>query len=144
MSADTTKFRLFKKEKDDSFNVDRLDQYELLLQFGESDFQIAVIDAADNRVLLVEDYIIPGATGSKERLDYYNQIFNDHHFLLANFWNDVIISFKRRKFSLIPDHLFDENNLRIYLDINAGFDDQTDSITVIPLKNFELKIDFKF
>ena len=140
MTSELQKFKIFKKERDESFNIDSLDQYNLLLQFGPSDFQIGIVDSTDNKILLVEDYILPGVTGLQERLDCYAQIFNEHQLLLANFWKSVKISFKGRKFSIIPDNLFDGKNARVYLDINAAVDDHTDTIQVASLDAFGVKI----
>ena len=119
MLPESHKFKIVRKEKDPSFNIDSLDQYDLLLQFGPRDLQIGVVDCEEKRILLVEDYILPGANGIQDRLECYHQIFDDHHLLLANFWNHVKVSIKGRQFALVPASLFDPSNAALYLNINS-------------------------
>ncbi len=140
MSADTQKFKLLKREKDSSFNIDSLERYDLLLLLGPVDLQIGVLDIAEQRILLIEDYILPGINGIEDRLDRYRLIFNDHHLLLANFWNEVKVSFKNRKFSLVPENLFDTQNPTVFLNINAPYDEDTESMHTISMDDQGLTI----
>lgn len=140
MSSGTQKFKLLKKEKDTSFNIDNLERYDLLLLLGTNDLQIGVIDTSDQRILLIEDYILPEITSIEDRLDRYREIFNDHHLLLANFWNKVKVSFKNRKFSLVPENLFDENNPTVYLNVNASYDEESESMHTISMGNQGIKV----
>jgi hypothetical protein len=142
LSSETQKFKLLKREKDTSFNIDSLERYDLLLMLGPYDLQIAVLDTNDQRILLLEDYILPGIKDVAERLTVYRQIFDDHHLLLANFWNEVKISFKNRKFSLVPEKLFDEDNPSVFLNLNTTYNELNESLHTISIDNLGLKIVF--
>jgi hypothetical protein len=141
-SPEFKRFKIFKKEKDASFNIDSLEKYELLVQFGSNDLQIAVIDAESSKILIIEDYILPGITGLNERLDCFKQIFNDHHLLLANFWKEIKIGIKCRKYSIVPQSLFDDKNPQVYLDVNAPFDSKSETIQVTSIDKLGIKIIF--
>ncbi len=140
MSSGSQKFKLLKREKDTSFNIDSLERYDLLLLLGPFDLQIGVLDTSEKRILLIEDYILPGINGIEERLDGYRQIFDDHHLLMANFWNEVKVSFKNRKFSLVPDELFDNQNAGVFLNINAPYNENTESMHTISMNDQGLTI----
>ncbi len=119
MSSGDQKFKLLKREKDPSFSIDSLERYDLLLLLGLNDLQVAVFDTEEKKILLLEDYILPGITDIHDRLERYRLIFHDHHLLLANFWNEVKVAFKNKKFSLVPHNLVDTANTSVYLDINT-------------------------
>ena len=126
MSSTDQKFKLLKREKDASFNIDNLERYDLMLILGPFDLQIGVLDTSEQRILLIEDYILPGIKDTEDRLAGYRQIFDDHHLLLANFWNEVKISFKNRKFSLVPESLFDAQNPSVFLHLNSTYNEESE------------------
>ena len=140
MFSGEKKFKLLKREKDASFNIDSLERYDLLLLFGPVDLQIAVLDTTEQRILLIEDYILPGAKNAGDRLEGYRQIFDEHHLLLANFWNEVKVAFKNKKFSLIPEELFDKENARVYLNINSSYNEETETMHSINIGDQGLTI----
>ena len=113
-----------------------------MLVMGPFDLQIGVLDTSEQRILLIEDYILPGIKDTEERLAGYRQIFDEHHLLLANFWNEVKISFKNRKFSLVPEKLFDEQNPSVFLHLNATYNEDSESLHTLSINNQGLKIVF--
>lgn len=117
MNSTNTLYQISKQIKDDKFNVEFLQHYNLSLQIGPFDFRIAVVDNRDHRCLIMESYRIPESTHPIEAL---TSIFEDHHFLKAGFWNSVKVAFKNNKFSLIPSSLFERENLKAYLNINSA------------------------
>jgi len=127
LSDSAKKFRLLRREKDPKFNIDKLEHYNLLLQVGFSDFQLCVIDSRKNKILLLEDYVMPDVTSQVERVECLKLIFHDHHLLLAGFWNRVKVMVKNRKFSLIPSKLFLNDNMADYLRVNSRLDEGQES-----------------
>ncbi|HWZ21148.1 MAG TPA: DUF3822 family protein, partial [Cytophagaceae bacterium] len=49
-------YRLNKRIKDDTFDVEKLAQYNLYIQISNSLFRICITDTEKNRCLLLEDY----------------------------------------------------------------------------------------
>ncbi|MFC2123310.1 DUF3822 family protein [Bacteroidota bacterium] len=127
MSELTKKFRLLKSEKDPKFNIDNLEYYNLLLQVGFSDFQLCVTDSRENIILLLEDYVMAGVTNQIERVECLKGIFDNHHLLLAGFWNKVKVLVKNRKFALVPSKVFLKDNIIDYLKINARLEDDSET-----------------
>jgi len=121
-------YKLIKKIKDDNFDVDALHHYSLSMQFGSRDFQILVVDTRENKVLLLEDYVLGSVNNYRELTDVMELIFDDHHLLKAGFWKQIRTSVKNNKFSLIPSSLFSEENLIDFLRINAVVDPERDEL----------------
>jgi hypothetical protein len=70
----------------------------------------------------------------------YEEIFNDHHLLMANFWKEVTVSFKSRKFSIVPGALYDNNNPEVFLNINVTFDPDAETLQVSSLDDLGIKV----
>jgi hypothetical protein len=112
-------YKLIKKIKDERFDEDKIHQYELLIHIGTRDLQVGVIDTADQRVLLLEDFVFPALSSHHEHLLLIQQLFEAHPFLLAGFWKQIKISFKNNKFVQVPEVLFVEEAQIEYLKYNA-------------------------
>ena len=123
-----TRYKLVQGVKDDKFDVDNLHQYNLHLQIGARDFQIAVIDSESNQCLLLEDYILASVKNYAELKELLTEIFEAHHLLTAGFWKKVRISVKNNKFSLIPSGLFVKNALEEYLALNSAVNTEREDI----------------
>jgi hypothetical protein len=123
LQTGSKKYKLLHRVKDTRyFNIDNLHHYSLSLQLGSNDFQICVIDSRNSTCLLLEDYIFPSANSPEDRVAILKYLFDEHHFLIANFWKSVKISIKTSKFSLVPKDAFDKTALFDYLKYNADLD----------------------
>ena len=138
MSDSAKKIRLFKRGKDPKFNIDNLDHYNLLLQIGFSDFQLCITDSRDNMILLLEDYVMPGVSNQVERVECLEKIFDNHHLLLAGFWNEVKVLVKNRKFALVPSAFFIEDKLIDYLKVNSTLENDAETFYHIQHKSLSL------
>lgn len=122
MQSATLNYKLIKKIKDERFDVDRIDQYILLIHVGPRDLQIGVVDSADNRMLLLEDFVFPSLSSHDELLQILGDLFDEHSLLKAGFWKNIKISIKNNKFVQVPDALFVEESQGEYLRFNAQVD----------------------
>jgi len=122
VTISSIQFKLLRKEKDPKFDIDNLEYYNLLLQVGFSDMQVCITDSRKNKIMLIEDYVMPGVTSHEERVDCLECLFDDHHLLLAGFWNQVRVMVKNKKFSLVPEVLFRDENTQDYIRLNSLFD----------------------
>jgi hypothetical protein len=127
-SATATKFKLIHQVKDDKFDVDNLHQYNLLLQVGPRDLQIAVVDSVSNQCLILEDYILASVKSYAELQSLLEEIFENHHLLTAGFWKKVRIAVKNNKFSLVPSSLFVKTNLKEYLSLNSKINPEKEEL----------------
>lgn len=115
-------YKLIKKIKDDRFDELQIHQYNLLIQIGPRDFQVAIIQSDDSRILLLEDYVLPNIQSEDDQLNVLELIFDAHEFLKAGFWNEIKVSIKNAKFVQVPEALFVEESVGQYLQFNASTD----------------------
>ena len=54
MQSAALNYKLIKKIKDERFDVDLINRYDLLVHVGSRDLQVGVIDSAEKRMLLLE------------------------------------------------------------------------------------------
>lgn len=118
MEAKAT-YKLNKKIKDDTFNVDLIFQYNLFLQINNNLFRLCITDSESHRCLLLEDYQLFAINSESQLIDLLEQIYDNHHILKAGFWKSIKVAIKTTNFSLIPNSLFDKQYLRDYLSINC-------------------------
>lgn len=128
MLTTTAKYKVIKKVKDDRFDEELLHQYHLLIQTGPKDFQLAVIDGKDNRILILEDYAMGNVQSHAELLAALKDLFDAHALLKAGFWKSVKIGVKNSKFCQIPESLFVEGGAVDYLKLNAAVDESKEKI----------------
>ena len=120
-------YKLIRKTKDELFDEEFIHQYHLLLNIGTRDFQLLVIEPESNKVLLLEDFVLPSLTSNDELLRILDQLFDSHAFLKAGFWKKIKVSIKNQKFVQVPQALFAEDSLSEYLKFNAHIDPANES-----------------
>lgn len=101
--------------KDDNFQVDDLEHYDLLLQIGADTFKAAVTDHRSNKCLFLDYYDFQGSVGTADMLGQLQIIYDEHYLLKANFWRTIKLSIKHREFTLVPKSLFIKQEAAEYL-----------------------------
>ncbi len=132
MQTSTLQYKLIKKIKDDRFDEELINQYHLLIHIGTRDFQMLVLDPDQNRVLLMEDFVLPGISTQNELMLMLDQLFDSHAVLKAGFWKRVKVCIKNQKFVQVPQALFSESSLEEYLKFNAPIDPATEEFLASP------------
>ncbi len=112
-------FKLIKKIKDDRFEEENIHEYSLLLNVGPRDVQVGVVDGNQNRLLYLEDYVLPSVSSSDDLIYTLEQLFDYHAFIRAGFWKRIKIALKNQKLVQVPQALFDESAAQEYLKLNA-------------------------
>lgn len=128
MQSTAIGYKLIKKIKDDRYDEDNIHHYDLLIQISVRDFQIAIVDCSDGRVLFFEDYVLGDLNSHQELLSLFQTLFESHPVLQAGFWNSVKISIKNSKFVQVPNSLFVEEAAAEYLKFNARIDTEKENI----------------
>ncbi|MDZ4716320.1 MAG: DUF3822 family protein [Cytophagales bacterium] len=127
MSPVATRHKLIKKIKDEKFDEEKLHRYILLVQIGARDFQTAVIDSEDHRLIFFEDYVLSDVNSADELHQVLQKLFEAHEYLTAGFWKKVIVSIKNNKFIQVPQALYLEEAAEEYLRFNAVTDQEKES-----------------
>ena len=95
----------------------------LLINIGVRDFQVAVIDSDDSRLIFFEDYVMGNLASSEDLLEQLQLLFEAHPLLMAGFWKQVRVGLKNPKFVQVPSSLFVESSAPEYLRFNSHFDE---------------------
>ena len=146
MQTTGLQYKLIRKTKDELFDEEFIHQYHLLFNIGTRDFQLLVIEPGSNKVLLLEDFVLPSLTSNEELLHILDQLFDSHAFLKAGFWKKIKVSIKNQKFVQVPQALFAEDSLGEYLKFNAlidpahesfiaSFNKRSQAVTVFAINN---------
>jgi len=112
-------FKLIKKIKDDRFEEEKILDYTLLLNVGPRDVQVGVVDGNQNRLMYLEDYVLPSVSSSDDLIYTLEQLFDYHAFIRAGFWKQIKIALKNQKLVQVPKPLFEESVAANYLNLNA-------------------------
>jgi hypothetical protein len=128
LSTLAARHKLIKKIKDEKFDEEKLHRYTLLTQIGAKDFQAAVIDNDDNRLIYFEDYVLNEINSPKDLSAALKGLYESHENLMAGFWKSVKVSFKNSKFVHVPAPLFLEEAAAEYLSFNAVVDAQQETV----------------
>ena len=122
MQASALQYKLIKKIKDERFDEELIHQYHLFIQIGTRDFQLLVLDPDQNRVILLEDFVLPGISSPDELMLMLDQLFDSHAVLKAGFWKKVKVAIKNQKFVQVPQLLYSDSSKEEYLKFNAPID----------------------
>jgi hypothetical protein len=120
-------YKLIRKVKDERFDEEFIQHYHLLINLGTRDFQLMVIDPRENRVILLEDFVLPNLASHEELLQMLDVLFDSHPLLKANFWKKIKIAFKNQKFVQVPQALYAPEYQADYLKYNAPVDPQKET-----------------
>lgn len=134
MQTTALNYKLIKKIKDERFDEDQIQRYQILIHIGTRDCQIGVIEPGESRILLLEDYVLPNVNSNKELLEVLEQLFDGHPFLKAGFWNSIKVSVKNQKFVQVPKALFSKESLSDYLQYNAAINPATEDFDYVANK----------
>ncbi len=136
MQSTAQGFKLVKKIKDDRFDEEKLHQYELLIQLGIRDLQLAIVDTQDSRLLFFEDYVLGDLSSHQQLFDLFKVLFDSHPVLQAGFWKEVRVSIKNTKFVQVPGVLYLEEAALEYLQFNAQVDSNRE--VVLACRNLQI------
>lgn len=142
MQTTGLQYKLIKKIKDERFDEENLHLYNLLIHIGLRDFQVAVVGAAEQRLLWLEDYVLPNVHQHKDLMSVLDLVFDSHELLKAGFWNQVKVSVKNSKFVQVPDTLFIADAASDYLDFNAAGDTLNEDVLYVNNPRAEAKTVF--
>ncbi len=144
MQSEALKYKLIKKIKDERFEVDLINQYNLLIHVGPRDMQVGIVDPGHENMLWLEDFVFPSLSSNEELHGTLEQLFDDHALLKAAFWKSVKISIKNNKFVQVPEVLYVEESKEEYLRFNASMDADKECVESVMNKQSKAATIFTF
>lgn len=144
MQSAALNYKLIKKIKDERFDVDQINGYDLMIHIGARDLQVGVVDSGESKLLLLEDFVFPSLSSQDELRQTLEQLFDDHALLKAAFWRKIKISIKNNKFVQVPEALFVEESKEDYLRLNANINPETEYVQSLVNKQSRVATVFTF
>ncbi len=106
--------------KDDSFDIENIDNYGLFLELNAGSLRLCVINIQQDKCICIEDYSFSSLFSDVPLVDSLHELYKQHSFLSLNRWKELFISFNSPSFTFIPDELFRKEYLSNYLQIVKG------------------------
>ena len=123
MSTATKPYKRLKRIKDQQrFSIENIEQFTLTIFIGTREFQLSIFDQ-NKRCLLFEDYVFAETKNVAQKRAIIQQIYEDHHLLMAGFWGKVNVIIKNKFFTFIPDALYLEEHNKEYLNATCGIEE---------------------
>ena len=98
------------------------------MSIGTRDIQICVIQIADRKCLLIEDYVMENVRTVNDRIRLLQQLFSNHLFIRGGFWKDIRFSIKGHKFALIPRTLYSKESASHFFSLNSNLNSSTERL----------------
>jgi len=127
---------------DETADLRKTDDHSLHMLGGSGSFAFAVINQSQNKYVALESYNLQNIYSPEILTQTLEQIIKDHP-LLKNKYSTVSFAYDDHRSTLVPEALFDADNLKTYIDFNhtVGTDDL---ILSDSLKNTEARNVFLF
>ncbi|PKQ66201.1 DUF3822 family protein [Raineya orbicola] len=117
MQEISKKVRVTHRINDPSLDINQLSQYGLFLSVEDKNLRVVVVDEAQKKCMLLEDYRFSGLNTRSDTIEQLNGILESHLILRAGYWKDIILVARSGCFALIPDEFFDETLIHTYLEL---------------------------
>lgn len=125
-----TEHKLTSKVKDESFNIDDLQNYNLYLNIGFESFEFCAVKNDNNKCIILEEYSFPKLNNDEDLLSELKKIWENHHLLKVGFWKKVRVSYKNQHFTFIPNSLYTKDNNADYLNFTSDFNSEKNGIGI--------------
>lgn len=104
--------------KDDLIDIDQLMNYHLSVLIAKNEISISVVNSINNRCLLGEKHSFSEGNSTSALINACEEVFEDHHLLKAGFWGKITVAIANNNFTLIPNSLYDKDNIEKYLSLH--------------------------
>ena len=105
--------------KDEAFDEKKTASYQLLLQMGVNDIQVAIHDKQQNKYIALEKYVVSNTDNFEALTDLFD-ILSKESKLIDHVFQSVICLIVSNLSTLVPSVLFEEDKKEIYLNFNAS------------------------
>ena len=104
---------------DERFSIEQIENYDLFIEAHSNRFKFILREKSSKIIIWLEDHYFGPLESEEEYLQKVKDLFNNHLFLKANFWNSIeVLSDASPFFCLIPNDFFNpllsENYLKAH------------------------------
>ncbi|GAB4334270.1 MAG: hypothetical protein OHK0038_11120 [Flammeovirgaceae bacterium] len=105
---------------DESFDVNLIARYKLVVKLHQSLLSLCVFDSEDHRCLAYERFQLQEGNTPQKLVNYLENLWAAHQFLKAAFWKSVIFVSFGQDFSFVPIPMAEKEDAQSYLMINGS------------------------
>jgi hypothetical protein len=123
---------------DEAFDEKKTTSYQLLLQIGVNDIQVAIHDKQQNKYIALEKYVVSNTDNFEALTDLFDILLKESK-LIDHVFQSVICLIVSNLSTLVPSALFEEDKKEMYLNFNSSLAEHevimTDEIKSLDAKN---------
>lgn len=120
---------------DDRFSTELVPQTNLVLKLSPDRLEVALIELKSNRCLQIEDFSLTDMRTEQLFFDNCAQFLAEHPLYSRKDWGRITWLVRGRKFSLVPQQVFDPENAAAFLEPIALFTPGYDHVRFYHHKN---------
>lgn len=103
------------KITDERFSIERIEDFDLLIEVHKTRLKFILRDKITLTVIWLEDHFMGNIETIDEIQHNLNQVFRDHEFLKANFWNKLAVAIDFPCYCTVPKELYEPKLRDTYL-----------------------------
>ena len=105
---------------DDRFGINMISNSVLLIDVFKNRLQFCVLNLQSETFLWLEDYQFSSVLGSNLFEFNLNSVYQNHHFLSANYWASIQLQVNTPIFTFVPKTIFKREDSSRYLQLLTG------------------------
>ncbi|MCU0440279.1 MAG: DUF3822 family protein [Raineya sp.] len=114
------KIRITHRINDSSLDINNLSQYGLFLSIEDKNLRAIVVDEAQKKCMLLEDYRFSGVGNRSETIAQLTSIYENHLVLKAGYWKEVVLVARTGGYATVPDEFFESSKIASYLSFHPN------------------------
>lgn len=123
---------------DESFDLKKLANYQLIFQFGTEGMLLSVCDTFKNKYIALEQFAFQELDDFTNALELIDVVKKESK-LMSGAYKEVICMIVHNISTLVPSPLFDNQKKNLYLHFNASFDTISNSVMADDIKSLDAK-----
>ncbi len=109
--------------RDAAFDISKTEKFCLVMQLGNENLTLAVLDNLTNDFLAFEQYVFRKANNEQALAEQIDKLCSEHEWLTSGF-KRVDVAIVTEKFTLVPAAFFDSTKISDYLKFNQPFSEE--------------------
>ncbi|MBF9254296.1 DUF3822 family protein [Pontibacter sp. 172403-2] len=128
MNTTSTYFRLSHKIQDEAFDLQQAPEYQLYLSLAQQSVRMAVIDAARNKFILLEDYELLTVLTPAQMAGQLRLLAAESPLLQLQSWQEIRVCISNQHFTLLPETLYDPAHQSDYLRLHSNLNPEQEVV----------------
>jgi len=128
LTTTSTYFRLSHKIQDEAFDLQQASECQLYLSLAQQSVRVAVVDAARNKFVLLEDYELLTVFTPAQMAGQLRLLAAENPLLQQQNWQKIRVCISNQHFTLLPETLYDPAHQTDYLRLHSHLNPQQEVV----------------